>query len=144
MKQNVDKFEIFSSKKLQDAYCDVTCDDDMGFIGKWMNKNPKIRKYEDMNIYPHPLKCPDNQFNLWTPFKCAAYSGDYVKNDEGLNSILNHLKAMCDNDDVVYDYVVKWIAQLLPPERSGLYAAWGISTHYEETNTSTHQVSSRS
>jgi hypothetical protein len=109
--------EVFSAKKLQDAYCDLVFKDlygdDDGFIGKWMNKNANIRKYEDMDIYPHPLVCPENHFNMWTPFKLALLKGDYTKNEVGKMFILNHLKAMCDNDEIVFDYVVKWIAQLL-------------------------------
>ena len=104
----------FSSKKLNESYCDLVYGaEENSFISKWVNKNPRIRKYDDMNIYPHPLKCPTNEFNLWTPFEMSKYKDNYEKNETGLNFLLNHIKIICDNDETVKDYVISWIAQML-------------------------------
>jgi hypothetical protein len=113
LSQSGDEIIQFSQKRLQEAYCDVTCDEDAGFISKWMNKNKNIRKYDDMNVYPRPLKCPDHHFNLWTPFKYENYKGTFIPNAEGLDFVLNHIKILCDNDDSVFQFVIKWMAQML-------------------------------
>ena len=84
---------VFSSKKLNESYCDLVYGaEENSFISKWVNKNPRIRKYDDMNIYPHPLKCPTNEFNLWTPFEMSKYKDNYENNETGLNFLLNHIK----------------------------------------------------
>ena len=105
---------VFSSKKLNESYCDLVYGaEENSFISKWVNKNPRIRKYDDMNIYPHPLKCPTNEFNLWTPFEMSKYKDNYENNETGLNFLLNHIKIICDNDETVKDDVISWIAQML-------------------------------
>jgi energy-coupling factor transporter ATP-binding protein EcfA2 len=113
LSQSGDEIIQFSQKRLQEAYCDVTCDENAGFISKWMNKNKNIRKYDDMNVYPHPLQCPENHFNLWIPFKYETCKDSYVPNTEGLEFVLNHLKIICDNDESVQQYVIMWMAQML-------------------------------
>ena len=50
---------------------------------------------------------------IWVPFKMETITGDYTKNIEGLNFILNHIKILCDNKDDIYDYFIKWIAQMI-------------------------------
>jgi len=112
-KTHNDSLLTFTKKALIDAYEHDTCDGDEDFIQKWTKKNPKIRRYDDVDVYPPPMVCPDNEYNLWLPFKMSKYSGDYEKNEEGLEYILNHIKVICDNDEVVQNYVTKWIAQML-------------------------------
>ena len=82
------------------------------FIRDWFLFE-NIRCYDDVDIYPKPSLCPKNIFNLWTPFKCETYTEPYAKNDEALQIILHHIKILCDHDEVVYDYFIKWIAQMI-------------------------------
>lgn len=83
------------------------------FIPKWLGINHTIRHYEDMDMYPNMEMCPENIFNLWVPFKCEKYTDEYVKNNDALNIILNHIKILCGNEDEPSDYFIKWIAQMI-------------------------------
>ena len=86
---------------------------DSPFIQKWTGYSHNILRYDDMEIYPNPTLCPSNLYNLWTPFSCEKYYTPYEKNEEALKVILDHIKILCDNDPIVYDYFVKWIAQMI-------------------------------
>jgi hypothetical protein len=47
------------------------------------------------------------------PFECEKYKKDYIKNEEGLNFILNHIKILCNHENEIFDYFIKWIGQML-------------------------------
>jgi hypothetical protein len=81
------------------------------FIKKWY-EDEYNRKYDDMAVYPPPLECPDNIFNLWKPFNITKYTDVYEKDEEGLQMFLDHIKILCGNDPLVADYIVKWFAQM--------------------------------
>jgi len=83
------------------------------FIDKWVRFNDKINKRDDMDFYPPPLVCPDNVYNLWRPFDMELLTTPYETNNEGLEFILNHIKILCGNDEVVFKYVEKWIGQMI-------------------------------
>jgi sporulation protein YlmC with PRC-barrel domain len=85
--------------------------DDNCFIKRWIF-DEKIRKYETIAVYPPPLKCPSNVFNLWKPFSISKYTDEYVKDEEGLDMFKNHIKILCGNDENVKDYLIKWIGQM--------------------------------
>jgi len=119
--KETDKGVIFFSKqKLKESYEHLKCGDKLKkdgepklFIDVWTTGNDKIRKYDDCNFYPHPLVCPNNIYNLWSPFECEKYTTPYTKNDEGLQVILNHIKILCNNDEMVSQYLIKWIGQMI-------------------------------
>jgi sporulation protein YlmC with PRC-barrel domain len=81
------------------------------FIKAWF-EDVTMKTYEDMAIYPPPLKCPDTIFNLWKPFEITKYKGDYLKDEEGLEMFKNHIKILCGNDDNVKEYIINWVAQM--------------------------------
>ena len=85
--------------------------DDNCFIKKWIN-DENIRKHETIAVYPPPLKCPSNVFNLWKPFAISKYTDEYVKDEEGLEMFKNHVKILCGNDENVSEYIIKWIGQM--------------------------------
>jgi len=111
---------FFSRNKLKESYehlttnmiCKKTGEPKL-FIDAWMKGNESIRKYDDCNFYPSPLIPPNNIYNLWRPFECEKYTTPYTKNEEALQLILNHIKILCDHDDVVTDYFNKWIGQMI-------------------------------
>jgi len=107
-----DEIILMTKKQLREAYEHMTCDDKL-FIDLWTTKNESIRKFDNFNTYPYPFICPDNIYNLWTPFECEKHTDNYTKSDEGLKVILNHIKVLCGNDDKVFDYFVKWIGQMI-------------------------------
>lgn len=82
------------------------------FINAWLVNNPSQRCYDDVGVYPHGIICPSNHFNLWRNF-AMEYVQEYEPQSESLEMILNHIKILCGNDDIVYDYFIKWIAQMI-------------------------------
>ena len=85
----------------------------MPFIPKWTSHTHAIRYKDDVDIYPNPAKCPDNIFNMWVPFAMEGMTGEYVKKEKELQIILNHIKVLCNHEEGVYDYFIKWIAQMI-------------------------------
>lgn len=83
------------------------------FINKWL-KDEDIRCYKNVDLISPPDVCPDNILNLWTPFAFANSKYDnYVDKPQELKFILNHIKILCDNDEKVADYFIKWVGQML-------------------------------
>lgn len=82
------------------------------FIAKWMKNNPTMRCYDDIGIYPNGTICPSNIFNMWKPFDMELV-GEYENKPDELAVILNHIKILCGNEEVVSDYFIKWMAQMI-------------------------------
>ena len=89
------------------------------FIDKWIKANKNMITYEKMDYYPDG-NTPDNCYNLWTKFDVEVIK-DYNYVEDDLNIILNHIKILCGNNDLVYDFVIKYIAHLfyMPEEKIG-------------------------
>ena len=83
------------------------------FINKWIGFTHNIRRKNDVDIYPNSTDCPENIFNLWRPFAMELLTEPYTHKQTELNFILNHIKVLCNNDENVYDYFIKWIAQMV-------------------------------
>ena len=81
------------------------------FIDDWL-KYDKIIHYKSIGIYPPPLQCPKDEYNLWKPFDMELIN-DYDHKEEELNILLNHIKILCDNDDTIYQYIIRWIGQMI-------------------------------
>jgi hypothetical protein len=81
------------------------------FIKRWI-EDGKIRRYDDIGLYPPPLECPNNIFNLWQPFWISKLTDEYEKDEEGLDMFKNHTKILCNHDENVNDYIIKWFAQM--------------------------------
>lgn len=82
------------------------------FINDWLVNNPNIRKYDDIDCYPTGIECPANCFNSWIPF-AMEFVDQYEHQQDALDMILNHIKILCGNDEEVYTYFIKWIAQMI-------------------------------
>lgn len=82
------------------------------FITAWTRNNASQRCFEDIGIYPDGVACPQNAFNLWRKFAMENVT-EYEHKEEELQTILSHIKVLCNNQDDVYDYFVKWIAQMI-------------------------------
>jgi hypothetical protein len=83
------------------------------FINKWTGFTHNIRRKDDVDIYPNSKDCPENIFNLWRPFAMELLTEPYTHKQPELNFILNHIKILCNHDENVYDYFIKWIAQMI-------------------------------
>jgi hypothetical protein len=83
------------------------------FINKWIGFTHNIRRKDDVDIYPNTTECPQNIFNLWRPFAMELLTEPYTHKQKELEFILNHIKILCNHDEYVYDYFIKWIAQMI-------------------------------
>jgi len=115
-----EKFILQTEKQLVSAY-KHECYTKMGDNGKskkiccvkeWL-EDPDMLCYDDAEVYPPPLVCPDNKFNLWRPFAfqdddMTAEHPDY--DADGVQLWCDHLKILCNHEQPVFDYVVCWVA----------------------------------
>lgn len=113
-----DEINIMTRSKLKDAYEHMKYVDYSGekpktkaFISVWL-QDENIHKYEDMGVYPPPMTTPKTIYNLWKPFAVSKYTGDYEKDEIGLQKFLNHIKILCGNEEKVAEYIVQWFAQM--------------------------------
>jgi hypothetical protein len=82
------------------------------FIHSWLVNNPTQRCYEDIGVFPDGLECPKSVFNMWRKFP-MEFVTKYETKEPELHIILNHIKVLCGNNNDVYDYFIKWIAQMI-------------------------------
>ena len=117
-------FVVMSRKHLFDAYEHLKCKTiklnkktndyevlKAPFIELWA-KDEYIKQFENVDLYPPPLKCPDNVYNLWTGFEMEKIE-NYTEKPDELQFILNHIKILCNHEESVYDYFIKWIGQMI-------------------------------
>lgn len=114
--------------KLKMSYGHLWCGYDdknkkINFIDTWTRNNDEIRVYDKMDIYPNVRKCPENVFNLWTPFAMEVVE-EYQHDEEGLKFFLDFIKHVICGHKVEeksfpqYDYLVKYLAHLVQkPEK---------------------------
>jgi len=81
-------------------------------IKEWL-EDESMRCYDDAEVFPPPLICPPNKFNLWRPFlyqndDMDAEHPDY--DEVGVQMWCDHLKILCNHEKPVYEYVVSWVA----------------------------------
>jgi hypothetical protein len=110
---------VMSKEKLKTSYEHLTYqtikDDKVqkqGFIINWLQQNDNQRCFDDVGVYPTGIQCPSKHFNLWRKFPMEMIN-QYEKKEAEMNLILNHIKILCGNDLDVYNYFIKWIAQMI-------------------------------
>jgi hypothetical protein len=95
-----------------DTYEHMRYGDEQCFITDWF-KYPNIRRYDRVEVVPGTA--PDNVYNLWTPFTCAA-PYEYESTPSVLadrDFLLSHIAVLCNHDEAVTTYVTHWVAQML-------------------------------
>jgi hypothetical protein len=93
-------------------YKNLFCNDEP-FTNRWLS-DPTIRTYESLVFLPKQ-DAPADQYNIFKGFPVEAVEGDVT--------IVNDLlKMITGNDDKVYQYVEKWMAQILqkPYQKTGV------------------------
>jgi hypothetical protein len=121
-----EKYVTHSEKQLKSAY-GHECFEQVAESGKikrvecirhWL-EDPTMRCYDDAEVYPPPLECPPNKFNLWRPYPFEGLQGsatdaeadaDIATDAEGVEMFKNHLKILCNHDPDVFDFSLSWIA----------------------------------
>jgi hypothetical protein len=83
------------------------------FISKWLSYNDRIRRMDDIGIYPDAADCPANIFNMWRPFAVDLMTGEYTPNEPAKDRFFNHIKILCGNDADTCTYFIKWLAHML-------------------------------
>ena len=87
-------------------------------IQRWIS-DENMRCYDEMGVYPPPIKCPPNHLNLWTPFyvemlpfssTTSDESGEYKKS---MDLVLKHIDILCAHDEADSLFLQKWIGQML-------------------------------
>jgi hypothetical protein len=93
---------------------------DVPFIQMWL-KDSNMRSYDDVEVIPPPLECPSNIFNLWTGFAMEKIE-NYENDEEAIEFFKKHFKIMCNHDEVVTDYILNWVGQMIqyPAIKSGI------------------------
>jgi hypothetical protein len=120
LKENTDEVIVMSKPQLKTSYEHLifeTINDEgdirqNNFIDAWLTSNPTQRCFDNIGIYPKKSLCPSNIFNMWRDFD-MEFITDYKEKPDDLNKILNHIKILCGNDEVIMDYIIKWIAQMI-------------------------------
>lgn len=101
---------VFFNKKQLEGIRGVWVNSKTSFITEWISHNHPIRMYDDIGIFPVPTDCPTNIYNIWVPFAAEKFVGNCDK--EGVGFILNHILLMCNNDNDVFNYILKWCGHL--------------------------------
>ena len=119
IKELDDEVIMMSKEKIKTSYEHLTYEQIKNdevfkhvFIYDWLTQNENQRCYDDVGIYPRGIECPANHFNLWRKFPMESITEFEIKNDE-LQMILNHIKILCGHEEDVYNYFIRWIAQML-------------------------------
>lgn len=121
----------FSESELKSSYRHYTCQEynentgspqTKSYIEKWLI-DPDMKCFDDIGIYPPPLKCPKNIFNAWTPFRMELIydtiqlpdesTPEFVKIMDDVNILQNHIKTLANDNYDVSNYLLKWIGQSL-------------------------------
>ena len=94
---------------------------DKSFINKWLHNYDEVPYYDFIGIFPPGVPCPANTYNLWQPFygeKLLENNFEFMEHD--LNVFKNHIKVLCNHDELVTDYFIKWIAHMFqkPADKS--------------------------
>ena len=82
------------------------------FIHDWLVNNDNQRRYDEMECYPDPSKCPSRCYNTWRPFAMENVK-DYTPMPEAVEIFRKHIKILCGNDELVSTYIEAWIAQMI-------------------------------
>lgn len=78
------------------------------FVPEWL-KDENIKTYDRIDFLPK-LEAPKNIYNTFTQFEAEKLTRD--KNLFFSNSLMcKHIKNLCGNDELCYDYFIKFLAQ---------------------------------
>jgi len=122
---NVNTKLILTLQKLKDAYLHWGYDENgerKTFITKWvLNPTDDMVVYDNFCCYPKKYMVPPNEYNLWEPFKYEGLTTEYIRHQEGLDFMLNHLDTLCNHEKPVFDFMLMWLAQMFQyPENKSL------------------------
>ena len=77
------------------------------FFLRW-REDSTAQVFQDVGMYAHDVKCPDNVLNLWTEFAISKVVAEPVD----IEPFLRHVKIMANHDEKVYEFLLQWFANL--------------------------------
>lgn len=101
-----------------------TTDDgkEMEFMSSWF-KDPEKRKYDKYDTIPKDDLCPEYVYNMWEklPVQLMPSIEPNNKVEKALSWFQNHIKVLTDYNDIHYDFVIMWLAQMFQyPENKSM------------------------
>lgn len=100
-----------SGADFKSSYGHVKILDNISFIVFYLG-DPNMRIYERMDSIPHDKVCPDNVFNLWTPYEMETIT-DWTDDSESIDFWINHFHILCGRDQIITDYFLDFLGQLI-------------------------------
>ena len=82
---------------------------DSSFIDDWLT-DAEMRTYDKIDFLPMQ-QAPSNIFNTFKGYEAEKI--ELIKTDIENSLMLKHIKHLCNNDDIVFNYFLKFIANLL-------------------------------
>ena len=113
---NKNIIKSFSKTQMKDKYGHIDClngNELEKFIHHWLEDND-MRTYKFVGSFFSNDDCPNDTFNLFLGFD-VDFIETFEPNEQqeqDLQFILDHFKFLCNNDEVVYDYVIRWYAHM--------------------------------
>lgn len=80
--------------------------EDVPFLKMWM-EDVTIRTYTKMDMYPPPLECPSNVYNLFNGF---AIQRSYAPSSGNVQPFLDHYRLLVNNNENSFQHHIKWHA----------------------------------
>lgn len=111
----ISKYEDLTFEEETQAENGETNITQQSFINRWV-KDPTKRRYDKVVWIPESIKqksnLPSSVYNLWKGFQAEHIKPDGNDYSHGVNLILNHLKYLVNNNEIYYNYFLKWNARL--------------------------------
>lgn len=84
------------------------------FVDDWV-VDENIRKYQRMDTFPCMKDCPEDVYNLWTPFRISKVPKPEETEEikKGVAFLRNHLSIMCNHEQATLAEFEKWVAHLI-------------------------------
>jgi len=112
--------KVLSETDIRNHYKHIRCGftkmgNPINFIERWIVNNNDIRNKKTMGI--HIKNCPDNAYNLWTPFTMDLKQ-DFISKPEAIDMFKKHISILCNHEEKIVDFVINWIAFMIQyPEK---------------------------
>jgi hypothetical protein len=119
-------FNVYTRTTFNILHEELTYTDDNGkeqvFMDTWF-KDKEKRKFDKYDTIPKDSLCPKYVYNMWEklPVELMSSIEPNVKVNKALEWFKNHIKVLTDYNDIHYNFVVMWLAQMFQyPENKSL------------------------
>tara|TARA_R110000851_G_scaffold57631_2_gene134234 strand:- start:4 stop:2169 length:2166 start_codon:yes stop_codon:yes gene_type:complete len=96
--------------------------EEKNFMESWFLDNNK-RKYDKYDTIPKDSMCPSYVYNMWEklPVELMPSIESNIKLETALNWFLNHINVLVDYNELHYNFVIMWLAQMFQyPENKSI------------------------